>query len=310
MTLTRSPRVTCPMIVASRRDVAGGGDDRDEVTELINGHFVQTSSVLLTAQLHHLWHVVLVLPMRLISPGKCHLCACQTSLGRIAHRGGPPFATLPSTPKLAANKVSRSLGGNMSEVDGATLIARSLKQQGIDHMFGVVGFPVSRDRRGRAEGRHQLHRHAQRAVRLLRRRGRRLSDRPARRLPRRDRPRRGARPRRPRQRAAELLADDPDRRRLGDLSQRHGRVPGRAPGADRHAVLQVRARHRERARASRSMSRWRPGTRSTAAPAPPISTCPTTSSRASASSTRSPQVRARARAAAHAWRRRRTSRRR
>ena len=30
----------------------------------------------------------------------------------------------------------------MSEVDGATLIARSLKQQGIDHMFGIVGFPV------------------------------------------------------------------------------------------------------------------------------------------------------------------------
>jgi 2-hydroxyacyl-CoA lyase 1 len=31
----------------------------------------------------------------------------------------------------------------MSEVDGATLIARSLKQQGIDHVFGVVGFPVT-----------------------------------------------------------------------------------------------------------------------------------------------------------------------
>jgi 2-hydroxyacyl-CoA lyase 1 len=30
----------------------------------------------------------------------------------------------------------------MSEIDGATLIARSLKQQGIDHMFGIVGFPV------------------------------------------------------------------------------------------------------------------------------------------------------------------------
>jgi 2-hydroxyacyl-CoA lyase 1 len=30
----------------------------------------------------------------------------------------------------------------MSEVDGATLIARSLKKQGIDHLFGVVGFPV------------------------------------------------------------------------------------------------------------------------------------------------------------------------
>src|SRR5260370_31084859 len=39
-------------------------------------------------------------------------------------------------------------------------------------------------------------------------------------LHRRDRPRRRARPRRPRQRAAELLADDPDRRRLGDLSRR------------------------------------------------------------------------------------------
>ncbi len=30
----------------------------------------------------------------------------------------------------------------MSEIDGATLIARSLKQQGINHLFGVVGFPV------------------------------------------------------------------------------------------------------------------------------------------------------------------------
>src|SRR5258706_12186291 len=31
----------------------------------------------------------------------------------------------------------------MSEVDGASLIARSLKQQGIDHLFGIVGFPVT-----------------------------------------------------------------------------------------------------------------------------------------------------------------------
>jgi 2-hydroxyacyl-CoA lyase 1 len=31
----------------------------------------------------------------------------------------------------------------MSEVDGATLMARSLKQQGIDHLFGVVGFPIT-----------------------------------------------------------------------------------------------------------------------------------------------------------------------
>jgi 2-hydroxyacyl-CoA lyase 1 len=31
----------------------------------------------------------------------------------------------------------------MSQVDGATLMARSLKQQGIDHLFGVVGFPIT-----------------------------------------------------------------------------------------------------------------------------------------------------------------------
>ncbi len=30
----------------------------------------------------------------------------------------------------------------MSKISGATLIARSLKQQGVDHLFGVVGFPV------------------------------------------------------------------------------------------------------------------------------------------------------------------------
>ena len=27
-------------------------------------------------------------------------------------------------------------------INGATVIARALKQQGVDHMFGIVGFPV------------------------------------------------------------------------------------------------------------------------------------------------------------------------
>jgi 2-hydroxyacyl-CoA lyase 1 len=40
---------------------------------------------------------------------------------------------------FATNHMRRE---KMSEVDGATLIARSLKKQGIDHLFGVVGFPV------------------------------------------------------------------------------------------------------------------------------------------------------------------------
>ena len=30
----------------------------------------------------------------------------------------------------------------MSEVDGATLVARNLKRQGVNYMFGIVGFPV------------------------------------------------------------------------------------------------------------------------------------------------------------------------
>src|SRR5713226_4213091 len=30
----------------------------------------------------------------------------------------------------------------MAEVDGATLVARSLKKQGVQFMFGIVGFPV------------------------------------------------------------------------------------------------------------------------------------------------------------------------
>ena len=30
----------------------------------------------------------------------------------------------------------------MAEADGATLVARSLKKQGVQFMFGIVGFPV------------------------------------------------------------------------------------------------------------------------------------------------------------------------
>src|SRR4029079_17351762 len=30
----------------------------------------------------------------------------------------------------------------MADTSGATLVARSLKQQGVDYMFGIVGFPV------------------------------------------------------------------------------------------------------------------------------------------------------------------------
>ena len=230
-------------------------------------------------------------------------------LGRIARRSVAPFATLPSMHNLAAIRSVGHEGENMSEVDGATLIARSLKQQGIDHLFGVVGFPVGPiAAAAQKEGVAYIGMRNEQAASYAAPAYGYLTGRP------------GAcvvvtgpgvvhGSRRPRQCPAELLADDPDRRRLGDLSRRHGRLPGRAPGADRLAVLQIRARHRYRARASPTMSRWRPGTRSTAAPAPPISTCPTTSSGAPASSTRSSRSSACPNRRAW-WRRRRTSRRR
>src|SRR5262249_31340824 len=55
--------------------------------------------------------------------------------------GKTPFAGLPSMRNLAAEVGHKEQ--SMSEVDGATLIARSLKQQGIDHLFGGVGLPVT-----------------------------------------------------------------------------------------------------------------------------------------------------------------------
>src|ERR1700733_1179876 len=54
-----------------------------------------------------------------------------------------PFAPLPSMHNLATKRSINCKGEIMSEIDGATLIARSLKQQGIDHLFGIVGFPVT-----------------------------------------------------------------------------------------------------------------------------------------------------------------------
>src|SRR5712672_540977 len=47
-----------------------------------------------------------------------------------------------SSPSGRDASVHHTRRKSMSEVDGATLIARSLKQQGINHLFGVVGFPV------------------------------------------------------------------------------------------------------------------------------------------------------------------------
>ena len=134
----------------------------------------------------------------------------------------------------------------MAEIKGADLLAK--EPQGAGRRVHVRRRRVSRraDRRCGAESGPALYRHAQRAGGLLCRGRRRLPDRPARLVHRRHRPRRHPRPRRPCQRPAELLADDPDRRRLGDLPQRHGLVPGRAPGAGRDPGFQMGARDRAR----------------------------------------------------------------
>jgi 2-hydroxyacyl-CoA lyase 1 len=132
----------------------------------------------------------------------------------------------------------------MSEVDGATLIARSLKQQGIDHLFGIVGFPVTAiAAAAQKEGVAYLGMRNEQSAAYAAGAYGYLTGRPG----------------------ACLVVTGPgvvhglaglanaqqncwpmifDRRCLGNLSQRHGRVPGRAAGADRLAVLQVRARHR------------------------------------------------------------------
>src|SRR5271163_4198658 len=41
-----------------------------------------------------------------------------------------------------SNRGRRMTGGNMAEITGADLLAKSLKEQGVQFMFGVVGFPV------------------------------------------------------------------------------------------------------------------------------------------------------------------------
>src|SRR5438132_1962516 len=56
-------------------------------------------------------------------------------------RNLPATSSSPSGRDASVHHTRRK---SMAEVDGATLMARSLKKQGIDHLFGVVGFPAAR----------------------------------------------------------------------------------------------------------------------------------------------------------------------
>ena len=130
-----------------------------------------------------------------------------------------------------------------------------------------------RDRRPR-EGRRRLSRHAQRAERLLRGAGLRLSHWLPRRLPRRDPAQAWCTVSRVSPMPRRSPAHDLDRRCLGDSSERHGRVPGRAGRRPIASPFGGPRAASTGARSASPSSGWQPATRSMVAPAPPISTCP------------------------------------
>ena len=142
----------------------------------------------------------------------------------------------------------------------------SLKQQGVDHLFGVVGFPITAiAAAAQQEGiaylgmrNEQSAAYAAGAYGYLTAGLAPASPSPA-----------GvvhglAGPANAQQNCWPMILIGGASR---PIARRHGCLPGGTAGADRLAVLQVRARHRDRL-AFPTMSRWRPGTRSTAGPAP------------------------------------------
>ena len=94
-----------------------------------------------------------------------------------------------------------------TKISGSQIIARSLKEQGVEYMFGIVGIPVM------AKGRHSLYRVPERAGGELRGWRRGLYDRPSRRVSSRIGSGNDSRDRRTRERVVECLADDPSGRR-------------------------------------------------------------------------------------------------
>ena len=179
----------------------------------------------------------------------------------VSHVGVWPLSR-PRPPGLISDQrpVSHE-GETWSEVDGATLIARSLKQQGIDHLFGVVGFPITAiAAAAQKEGVAYLGMRNEQSAAYVAAAYGYLTGRP------------GACVTVTGPGVVHGLSGLANAQQncwpmilIGGASETHRGgmgLPGGAPGADRFAVLQVRARHRERA-AHPTTSRWRPGTRST-----------------------------------------------
>ena len=120
-------------------------------------------------------------------------------------------------------------------------MARSLKEQGVEHMFGIVGFPVQPIAAAAQEvginyvgmRNEQSASYAAQAVGYL-------TGRPGACLtvsgPGVIHAFAGAG-----ECQGKFLADDSDRRRIAGVSERHGRVPGRTSDRTGSPVLQVRA---------------------------------------------------------------------
>jgi thiamine pyrophosphate-dependent acetolactate synthase large subunit-like protein len=196
----------------------------------------------------------------------------------------------------------------MSEFDGATLIARSLKQQGIDHLFGVVGFPVTPiAAAAQKEGVAYIGMRNEQAASYAAQAYGYLTGRPG----------------------ACIVVTGPGVVHglaglanaqqncwpmilFGGASETYRGGMGAFQEERQVLIARRSANSRTASRASSAspiMSRWQPGTRSMAAPALFISTCPTTSSPANATSIESSMSSARPTRRAW-WRRWRTSRRR
>src|SRR5262249_37274408 len=69
---------------------------------------------------------------------------CPAGASAVSPRlaGGCPGATRRCIVRGDATRTPVHRRDLMAEVDGATLVARNLKKQGVEYMFGIVGFPV------------------------------------------------------------------------------------------------------------------------------------------------------------------------
>ena len=134
----------------------------------------------------------------------------------------------------------------MADVDGATLIARSLKQHGVDYMFGIVGVPVVPIAfAAQAAGiKYYGMRHEQSASYAAQAVGY-MTGRPGACLVG-QRAGHDERDLRTGERVVEQLADVVHRRRERLVAGRHGCVPGCAAGRGGAAVHEVRDRGQPR----------------------------------------------------------------